>query len=86
MKAVIMNLPGGPEVLEYVERPDLVPGPREALVEVAAAGVNFMDTGARRGLLGAKVAGSKILGVEGAGRVLAIGENAADIGVGQRVA
>ena len=52
MKAVMMNRPGGPEVLEYVEQPDLAPGPNEALVEVAAAGVNFMDTGvtARAGL------------------------------------
>ena len=45
MKAVVMNGAGGREVLEYIERPDPVPGPGEALVEIAFAGVNFMDIG-----------------------------------------
>ena len=49
MKAIVMNRAGGTEVLELADRPDPVPGPGQALVEVAAAGVNFMDTGVRRG-------------------------------------
>jgi NADPH:quinone reductase len=49
MKAIVMNRPGSTEVLEVVDRPDPVAGPGQALVEVAAAGVNFMDTGVRRG-------------------------------------
>lgn len=36
-------------MLEVVDRPDPVAGPGQALVEVAAAGVNFMDPGVRRG-------------------------------------
>ena len=45
MKAIIMTRPGGTEVLELIERSEPMPGPGEALVEIAAAGVNFMDIG-----------------------------------------
>ena len=38
MKAIVMNRAGGTEVLEVVDRPDPVPRPGQALVEVAAAG------------------------------------------------
>ena len=37
MKAILMNRAGGTEVLEVVDRPDPVPSPGQALVEVAAA-------------------------------------------------
>ena len=50
MKVVIMNGTGGREMLEHVERPDPVAGPGQALIEVAFAGVNFMDIGVRQGL------------------------------------
>ncbi len=50
MRAIVMNGTGGREMLEYVERPDPVPGPGEALVEIAFAGVNFMDIGVRQGV------------------------------------
>nr|WP_292439379.1 hypothetical protein [Mesorhizobium sp.] len=50
MKAVVMAAQGGPEVIELVELPEPEAGPGEVLVKVAAAGVNFMDTGVRRGL------------------------------------
>lgn len=49
MKAIVMNGTGGRETLEYVERPDPVAGPGQALVEIAFAGVNFMDIGVRQG-------------------------------------
>jgi NADPH2:quinone reductase len=51
MKAIVMNRPGRSEVLEIVDWPEPIPGPGEALVEIAATGVNFMDTGVRRGVL-----------------------------------
>ena len=50
MKAIVMNGTGGREMLEYVERPDPVAGPGQALVEIAFAGVNFMDIGVRQGM------------------------------------
>ena len=42
--AVQIERAGGPEVMELVVRADPEPGPDELLVEVAAAGVNFIDT------------------------------------------
>src|SRR5712672_3370356 len=86
MKAFVMNSAGGREMLEYVERSDPVTGPGWALVEVAVAGVNFMDIGVRRGTLGTDVPSPKVLGVEGMGRVLAVGDGVEDIEPGQRVA
>ena len=81
-----MNSAGGCETLEYIERPDPVAGPGQALVEIAFAGVNFMDTGARQGTIWAEMPNPKILGVEGMGRVLAVGEGVEDVAPGQRVA
>ena len=75
MRAIVMNATGGPEVLDYVERPDPVAGPGEALVEIAFAGVNFMDVGVRRGMAWTDVPNPKILGVEGVGRILEIGRD-----------
>jgi NADPH:quinone reductase len=86
MKAIVMTGTGGREVLEYVERPDPTPGPGEALVKVAYAGVNFMDIGVRQGMAWNEVPDPKILGVEGAGRVLTVGEGVQGISIGQRVA
>ncbi|QRO00092.1 quinone oxidoreductase [Archangium violaceum] len=86
MKAVVMTRQGGPEVMAFVERPEPVAGPGEALVEIAAAGVNFMDTGVRRGLAWSDKPDPKVLGVEGAGRVLSVGAGVDPTWVGRRVA
>ncbi|MGK9171582.1 quinone oxidoreductase [Inquilinus limosus] len=86
MKAIVMTRPGGPEVMELVERPEPVPGQGQALVEVAAAGVNFMDIGVRRGQFWTEESGPVILGVEGAGRVLTVGPGVDGVKAGQRVA
>ncbi len=86
MKAVIMSGPGGPDVLQLTEQPEPVAGPGQVLVEIAAAGVNFMDIGARRGGLWKEMPNPKIMGVEGAGRVLALGEGVTEFRPGQRVA
>jgi NADPH2:quinone reductase len=86
MKAVVMNGVGGREMLEHVERPEPVAGPGQALVEVAFAGVNFMDIGARQGVAWADMPNPKILGVEGVGRVVAVGEGVEGLALGQRVA
>jgi NADPH2:quinone reductase len=86
MKAIRMTRAGGTEVLEVVDRPEPVPSPGQALVEVAAAGVNFMDTGVRRGLLWTEMPLPRTLGVEGSGRVLAVGDGVNSVQPGQRVA
>lgn len=86
MRAIVMKSAGGPEMLAYVVRPDPVAGPGEALVEIAYAGVNFMDIGVRQGMAWNDVPDPKILGVEGVGRVLAVGPGVDDLKPGQRVA
>ena len=48
MKAIKIEEFGGPEVLQYVDVPDPVPGDGEILVDIARAGVNFADTHATR--------------------------------------
>jgi NADPH:quinone reductase len=82
----MMTGTGGREMLEYLERPDPTAGPGEALVEIAYAGVNFMDIGVRQGMAWTEIPNPKILGVEGAGRVLTVGEDVQGISIGQRVA
>ena len=59
MRAVVMNGTGGRDMLDYVERADPVPGPGEVLVEIAYAGVNFMDIGVRQGMAGTEVPNPK---------------------------
>jgi len=86
MQAVVMNQVGDTSVMEYVERPAPVAGPGEVLVEVAVAGVNFMDIGVRQGMAWNEMPNPKILGVEGAGRVRALGAGVSGFELGQRVA
>ncbi|MGK8491579.1 quinone oxidoreductase family protein [Nocardia asiatica] len=85
MRAIVVEQLGGPEVLRVLERPTRQPGPGEIRVDVAAAGVNFMDTGARR--LGPATGEVPFVpGVEGAGRVNAVGPGVTEFAVGDRVA
>lgn len=81
-----MNGLGDADVLAFVTRPDPEPGPGMVLVQVAVAGVNFMDLGVRQGMSWNAMPNPKILGVEGAGRVLALGDGVDEFEVGQRVA
>jgi NADPH2:quinone reductase len=62
MRAIVMNGTGGREMMEHVERPDPVVGPGQALVEIAFAGVNFMDIGVRQGMAWTDTPNPKVLG------------------------
>src|SRR5688572_11904084 len=84
MKAIRAHRHGGPEVLQLDELPEAAPGPGEARVRVEAAGVNFIDTYHRTGLY--RTAMPVSLGQEGAGVVDAVGDGAAGVAVGDRVA
>lgn len=86
MQAVVMNETGDVDVLALTELPDPVPGPGQALVQISVAGINFMDIGVRRGMAWNELPNPKILGVEGAGRVLALGAGVEGFSIGQRVA
>ncbi len=83
MKAIVIAAQGGPSALTLTEVPDPEPGPGEALIAVEAAGVNFVDVYQRSGLYPMTL--PFIPGREGAGMVLAVGDGATGIAVGDRV-
>ena len=89
MKAVRVHELGGPEVLRYEEVAPPEPKADEALVEVAAAGVNYLDIYYRSGFHWGGHHGRElpyIPGAEGAGTVVAVGSAVSDVSVGDRVA
>ena len=73
MKAVRIHEDGGPEVLRYEDAPDPVAGPGEVLIGLRAASLNHLDVWLRRGLPSAPK--PRILGADGAGVVVALGED-----------
>lgn len=84
MKAIQVAAAGGPEVLEYVDVADPVPGPGQVLIQTTGTGVNFIETYERSGVY--KISYPAIVGTEGAGRVVALGEGVTHLQVGDRVA
>ena len=84
MRAIQITETGGPEVLRWAELPDPSPGPGELLVELAAAGVNYIDTYHRSGAYPMPL--PFIPGSEGAGTVTALGPDVSDVAVGDQVA
>ncbi len=74
MTAIDPACPGGPEVLQPVERPVPRPGPGEVLIAVEAAGVNRPDVLQRMGMYPPPRGAPSIPGLEVAGRVVALGE------------
>lgn len=75
MQAIEIAAPGGPEVLRPVRRPTPVPGPRDVLIAVTAAGVNRPDVLQRQGRYPPPPGASDLPGLEVAGRVVATGED-----------
>jgi NADPH:quinone reductase len=84
MKAIQVKQVGGPEVMELVELPVPEPKANEAVVKLAASGVNFIDIYHREGRY--KVALPFTPGQEGAGVVTAVGADVKSVKVGDRVA
>jgi NADPH2:quinone reductase len=84
MRAVQVEVHGGPEVLVPADVGDPDPGEGGVLVEVGAAGVNFIDTYLRSGLYPTPL--PVVPGLEGAGTVLEVGPGVSDVAVGERVA
>ena len=84
MRAIQITETGGPEVLTLTDLPAPSPGPGQVLVDVGAAGVNYIDTYQRAGIYPMKL--PYVPGLEGCGRVAAVGDGVADVAVGDRVA
>jgi len=84
MRAIQVSQVGGPEALQLVEVPTPTPAADEALVQIKAAGVNFIDVYFREGRYPAPL--PFINGQEAAGIVTEVGSNVSSVKVGDRVA
>jgi putative PIG3 family NAD(P)H quinone oxidoreductase len=85
MQAILMDAPGGPEVMKIgtTERPQ--PSGDEVLIRVAATAVNRADLLQREGKYPPPPGASAILGLEAAGVIEALGPGAKGWSVGDRV-
>jgi len=84
MNAVVLRDLGGPETLAVEQMPDPQPGPGDAVVRVRAAALNHRDAWIRQG----QYAGIRlpiILGSDGAGEVVEVGESVDGARIGQAV-
>ncbi len=77
MKAIQVKETGGPEKMELVDLPQPAPGPGQALVKIAASGVNFIDVYFRTGLYKAEL--PVTLGAEAAGTVESVGPGVTEL-------
>jgi NADPH2:quinone reductase len=84
MKAIQVKRTGGPEVMELVDLPVPQPKSNEAVVKIEAVGVNFIDVYNREGRYPATL--PFVPGQEAAGVVSAVGSEAHEVAVGDRVA
>ena len=86
MRAVVITRPGGPDVLEVLERPNPIPRANEVLVRVRASALNRADLLQREGQYPAPPgAPSDIPGLEFAGEVVALGTDVSTWREGDRV-
>lgn len=84
MKRIVVREPGGPDQMIVEETGTPRPGPLEVVVDVAAAGVNFIDVYFRTGQY--KADSPVVLGSEAAGTVSAVGDDVSEVAPGDRVA
>jgi len=84
MKAIQVKQVGGPEAIQVADLPVPQPKANEAVVKLAASGVNFIDVYFREGRYKAPL--PLVLGQEGAGVVTAAGAEVKSVNVGDRVA
>src|SRR6266849_956189 len=83
MKAIQVQKHGGPEVLMFVDLPIPTPKPNEAVVKLAASGVNYIDIQYREGRY--PTPPIFVDGFEGAGVVSEIGSGVKSLKAGDRV-
>jgi NADPH:quinone reductase len=84
MKAIEVKQVGRPEAMELVDLAVPQPKPHEAVVKLAASGVNFIDVYYREGRY--KATTPFVLGQEGAGVVTAAGSEVKSVKIGDNVA
>src|SRR5690349_16723895 len=79
---------GGPETETWFDRPEPSPGPSELVIRVKAAGVNPADYKIRSGMMANPQATPqfpRVLGVEAAGVVVAVGSDVEGFAEGDEV-
>lgn len=84
MKAIQVQKTGGPEALKLVDLPIPTAKPNQAVVQIKASGVNFVDVYFREGRYPAAV--PFVSGSEAAGVVTEVGSDVKSLKVGDRVA
>lgn len=85
-RAVVFDEPGGPEVLRIVEEPLAEPGEGEVRVAIEAIGVNRLDEMMRAGFSPRPIRLPHAhLGVEGTGRIDAVGAGVDRVSTGDAV-
>jgi NADPH2:quinone reductase len=86
MRAIEITQTGGPEVLAFREIPNPTPGAGQALIQIEASGVNFVDVYQREGRYPLSL--PFVPGQEAAGTVIALGPEteSSAVKVGDRVA
>ena len=85
IRVVEITRPGGPEVLQWTERPMPVPGPGEVLLRVRAFGINRPDLLQRKGVYPPPPGASDIPGLEVCGDVVEGDYAGTSLRTGQRV-
>ena len=85
MRAVEITQAGGPEVLQLCSRPIPTPQAGQVVIKVAYAGVNRPDALQRAGLYAPPPTASDLPGLEASGTVVAVGEGAEGVKIGDQV-
>lgn len=85
MYAVTIIKPGGPEMLQWTQVPDPVPGPGEVLIRIRASAVNRADLLQRQGLYPPQPGVPAWPGLECSGHIAALGEGVVGWSVGDEV-
>jgi putative PIG3 family NAD(P)H quinone oxidoreductase len=85
MHAIVIDKPGGPEVLTWREVPEPRPGPGDVLIDVAASAVNRADVMQRQGLYDPPPGAPPYPGLECSGVVAEVGSDVEDFKPGDRV-
>ncbi len=83
-QTIRIHATGGPEVIRFEPVEIAAPGPGQVHLRHAAIGLNYIDVYHRSGLYPLEL--PAVIGMEGAGEVLAVGAGVTEIQAGDRVA
>ena len=85
MKAIVFEEHGDVDKLQYKDVPEPKIGPNEALIKIKAAGCNYNDIWARKGLPGMEIIMPHVSGSDAAGEVVEVGSEVKSVKVGDEV-